>query len=463
MTTTSSSSSMQVEYATSSTSQPMSIVFDDKSFASTSLNLTGKIVDVLKKDAFAGLLKVRRQKSEVFKEEIRQKLLHGQIALPLGTNYVFIESSDSDFHYGAKRVVFIHCYEHKDGKEMETIFYKPHSIQAENRMFGSNSIFAQFGLPTLHIEDMGDYGIESDAGILKDIPSDIDMKYKMARCFELGKITALSELLGIGDLHMENIVLTKYGVTVIDGEFVFSPDIILGKISNCLAMVNEVPVKKSGDYQLVPSGGMLYCLSKMGLNYKKLPVDLFEKIVEGYKMVIQKANIIDFVKKYPLVNEIRITPLATGIFVDELLAYWDKNNGVEYKKKQILKMSTDIYDQIVKMGYWNKGNDKNSILDIATNIENSFTNGFIPRFSFLPQQNRIRINEAIIDQPTLYTTKRVVEIFTNKRQELQAMQRKDFTKHFQEQYHINYDHRLKYLKVSLLMICIIFIMWKLFK
>lgn len=456
---TSSSSSMELDY-----DMPLAIEFNDKSFESASLNLTGQKQDILKRTDLAPLLDIRTQLSKQFQDQISYELLEKKIILPSNTCYVFIESTDSDFHYGAKRVVMIHCYDKKDGKKLQTIFYKPHSVQAEKIMFSrEDSIFAKFGLPTLEITDMVDYGIESDAGIIKEMQSSNSINYKMERCVELGKIAALSELFGIGDLHMENIVLTKDGVTIIDGEFVFCPDIMLGKISSCLAMLDENLIGIGGNYKMVPSGGMLYCLYQMGLNYKKLPKSLFMKIVEGYQTVIQTLNIKDFKDAYAEIKEIRITPLATGMFVNKLLAYWDKNKSGDDKHEEIEQLSIYIYSQIANMGYWNKEENKMIVAEIAKNIEISFENGYIPRFSFLPQQNKIAINNISLSQITLYRADKVENIFTRKKTQLEAMQSKDFIKHIQQQYHIDYNHTFEYLKTSILIIVSLLVLYLLYR
>lgn len=274
-----------------------------------------------------------------------------------------ISSSGSDFHFG-KQVVFATFV--TGGNEIAKKVFKFRDLEAENAL---QMILDKVKLPTLKIApslNMEEY--VANNGKTKEVESE---------CFNLGKMTSISAVLGIGDLHKDNLILSEKGIIPIDAEFLFIPNLI-GSLAPNVLFDNGM---NSGEYL----GAFWNILKKLNV------IDDIEKykgkIIEGFKEGINLCKDIDFRSFFNKVSITRFSPLSTQKIAEQL---------VNYESNKSLSVSC-LKNEIAQ--YFNEKHNYYNVSDIDLNviekqIQNSFNKFDIPYFTFNYIKQEVCINSV---------------------------------------------------------------------
>lgn len=425
------------------------ITFDQNSFDEANLSIEGGEANIATK--LPDLLLIRQKQTKIFQETLKEDICQAAVALPRATKYVEVVSTNSDFHKGAKRVVFLKCYTSFHAY-LGTVVYKPHNLYAERIVFGNdNSIFEELGLATFGIQNFGSFGIEEIVEE-RDLSQIIKRKaYNNKALLDLGKIILADEVLGLGDLHLENIILGEAGVTIIDGEFVFLPPAMtldgnstLGDMSSTIKLIH-------GNFDSYTIGGLHRNLELLGYpNSQLLPYEDFKCICQGYKENINRFDRIAFDKIYRFVSEVRFSVISTGVLGKALEFFWSDSQkiGNQYdfvamfdkveRNNSLRQVHIDsICDSLIMSGYCHSKDELDQDA-IKKAMIHSFSMGSIPRFTFSPNLAKVYIDDIVIIPHSTFDVKTVKAKYYHNIKRIKGLSDVDIEKHLIKKYQIGY-------------------------
>ncbi len=101
--------------------------------------------------------------------------------------------------------------------DQPAVFYKPRSLQPEAVLSGWFELFRQLGVPSAPLPPMV---VRSGYGWMLEVPrAHLRNRQQLARWFySAGALAAVAWVLGLRDLHWENVIAAEEGPVVVDGE-----------------------------------------------------------------------------------------------------------------------------------------------------------------------------------------------------------------------------------------------------
>lgn len=332
----------------------------------------------------------------------------------------FIHLTGSDFHNDGQSVAII---ETTTGRKA---VYKPRSISPDTQLTaGGNSAFHSLnqdhnaGLNTADYLSRTDAGRNNEAyGYMQFLPKVNAITDAEAQAYyrKMGRLVVSTKLLGVTDLHQENILTAANGEPyIIDAETSFLPDIMLSdawtatgikdalrsftKEGN-LTVNNFYTDLELNEWQAIdgnagttPDAGFItqkrVTSIQPGGAYR---ADLVAGIDHVLNFVAaNRVAIIQSLQQRVLnVHNVRLVPLATTDFSGAMEGY---SRTTDQRDERLTDLTTRIRDSLEQKGYVLLGNF-NTI--VKAGLKADFDNTDLPIFHFEPSANQVLYRGAVI-------------------------------------------------------------------
>lgn len=307
-------------------------------------------------------------------------------------DYAGIQITGADAHRGGRQPLVI---TKADGSK---IVYKPRSVDAENLVCRVIARMNEYFANNRDLQDMGLPEMNADS---KETPGgavygEVDFLTKKERMPEeeaklyyrkLGALICVAKLLGLTDLHQDNIMATEGGPVILDVECIFDRRVLTdGKVAaTCLSMALE---QEFGDGSTELANAAFY----IGESGKK-STDLFRTYTSevcagvwaGIQAVREKSvdilNEIAGEKGEVVPRTVRWVPIATQDLYDFGTEYWNQKtlpclDGAVKQFMESLRAIPGIrYERKREMGEL-----------LCTLLAESFEKGDIPYFTISYQE-----------------------------------------------------------------------------
>lgn len=303
-----------------------------------------------------------------------------------------LEPTTGDLHMGSRAPLKI------TKRNGEIWYYKPRSLEPElifnkaihlfNRLAEDSSL----GLPSLKIEDFvspSNISLEACVEPARNMPVDMALNYAKS----LGALLCLAKLMGLTDLHYDNIVATVAGPCVIDVECLFQRSVITShelEITELGMLFSEQALNKSCDFK-VEGLSFVKCFQTNQSFFDK-PVNeyrsFFDELVVGYQaacnicqhhtkkfldIYMQALNAPNFLP--------RIVPCATGQFIAMIKSFL-LCSASDTRPLVIEDATKEILESLKNDGYYTPEDQK--FLDrnrLTERLFYDFRNATIPIFN----------------------------------------------------------------------------------
>ena len=347
----------------------------------------------------------------------------------------YIHLTGSDFHKGGQQVAII---ESTDGGE---VVYKPRSVSPDAGLVGEGGFFQQFNvlsdktveLPTMKFLEKQDRDLTSYAYVefqehkTEKSEAEVEQYYR-----RYGQMVIASKLLGVTDLHHENIMAVAGTPTIIDAETSFIPYIMSAvtfakteiadaldrfkdeeKLANTAfvtpeeqkrweTMDKEERKEYSGIYAYYVSAVRRNDLAGKG-NYLKFFIsglkDMLQLIAEKKKEIIEMM--LDQIKT---LRHIRIVPFGTIGFSGSLrnfrdsMSEGDVEGADELVKFDVKKVAEALEGKGFKLlsDAWVSSTDG----VVGAGLKKDYEMGDTPIFHFEPDKNELIYHDEVVGMHT---------------------------------------------------------------
>ena len=364
----------------------------------------------------------------ILQERIIQNWKTLQTSFGLEGELLHIHLTGSDYHNAGQQVAII---ESTGGQKA---IYKPRSTQPDQALSGTeNSVFQQLNelsggelhLPTIHTsEKKDDDGTYSFVSFVNHM--EVKTEEQVAAYYrDLGQLTVVSKLVGVTDLHLENIIAGSVP-TIIDGETSFLPFVMLAKKINAteikgslLTFLNQstgstdnnyfyTPDEKKAWEKLSPQKRMEqkvtafehYAVKQRAQDLQGLGnywVEFLTGIMDAMYWLSNKKEVITNIILGQLENlrMTRVVPVATQSFRDSMRAYYMILDGENPKdaKNELARMGGTVMIELEKFAFLL--ND-NAIQIIMKGLLIDFGTRDTPIFHYHPNTNELVYHEMKI-------------------------------------------------------------------
>jgi hypothetical protein len=144
-----------------------------------------------------------------------------------------IELTGSDFHNGGQQVVIIHS---SGGQK---VVYKPRSLAADAALVDSqNSLFALLNSYGAKLQTMKTLAEKDEAGYAEFVQHQPEKTGEEIHdyYYRMGQLAVATKLLGVNDLHYENIMAAGPGPTIVDAETSFQLHVMAARTFSSTAL-----------------------------------------------------------------------------------------------------------------------------------------------------------------------------------------------------------------------------------
>lgn len=366
-------------------------------------------------------------------------LASARIAGDFPQGVLSVKMTGSDLHHGQS----VHIITTQDGEKW---VYKPRNIQTDQLVCGQNSLFSMINLlgssqdislPTMTFHSQsdaqGEYGYVS---FIDNSPDKIIMNEAQANRYfkQLGQLALTCLVLGIADLHHENIMagasfnaesVMDTRPFLIDAEAAFLPHkIIAPKLSHI-----ELSLYRQSGWTLANNGIL------SGHDFKELKQMFEKKISLVIPDSIHHSNTyfhcfsegVSTMKEFltqPMItsalsqklqqnlhqlNHIRLIPLATKAFSVV------RSNLPAQKETSITKLVRELDKKLTEKGIKLTKPKERTLQFLHNELENDLNNGNIPIMHFDAEFNTITYNGGLIGE---YAHGDISQLVTNKAQSM---------------------------------------------
>jgi lantibiotic modifying enzyme len=330
----------------------------------------------------------------------------------IGLNNYSIEISNSDNHNGCKRVVFIY-----DKINKNKLVYKSKSLNSEpkiNHLFNKlNEIISDKVLitPLIISAKKGyftEYVISENNNNIEDF------------LIHFGQLLPFVKILGISDLHIDNIIIKNNKICIVDFESILNYSSlrveILKNFNSCSSLFDEFSIldsllinPKGNSFEIDEIIKASFNIDEFCLSNKKF----INLLLEGIQKSILEIN----KNKEEIINTIE-EEFKIGIssrFILRPTAFYCSIIKIHYSNIHNLKSFEDLKQKIYSI--LKNSNDQVPSLIIESEVE-SLSIGDIPIFQM---QN----NQLIVNNKTIYTFKNVSILQIIKNEVNSAIKTKD--------------------------------------
>lgn len=306
----------------------------------------------------------------------------------------------SDPHKGGEHAIYLNSVDKKGD-----MLYKPRSLQPDNALVGEDGMMAFLNskmlpdevlrgkaLPTMHIDPSSKTESRIDKVGSKENP----ISFENAKLFyyKLGMIEVASVVMGVTDLHTENIIYTGEGPVIIDAECSFAD------YSGTMITSDNGPMfRKLDGTQTKDAPSLFYFRQEASIIDSVAGRDLLMPSFNEGKARIQNiilGNSKEFLEKYKQmvgnIDSIRIVPITTQGLATYMKSFNTGQTDTVYSaeeelKDELLKDKWVFYNILDYYKYENK---------IRIYLRESFAEGSIPSFTLDVQNAKILLNDYII-------------------------------------------------------------------
>ena len=313
----------------------------------------------------------------------------------------YITPTSGDMHCGGKLPYFMN---YNGGKYV----YKPRDMRIDFELNEAFKVFNQFFDEDIKLPVVNINFFKNNTGYMDFVSHKDNMTMEEAINYfrKFGALMAASKLLGITDLHCENIMATEKGPVIIDSECALVPDLIeIKEFSRMtLGRVRAAFLNKRNENSVFSVNGEILPLST-----EKFQTAILEGFKSATSSFINNQNtLINLFNN--IINKdlyIRIVSIATAEFYDNMFlldtTIYDiyRNNyyfgvyiSIDTIKDKVLE---GLYNCIKKDFKGEIDFDKDNVIIILNELYNSLAYGEIPIFRIENYKTLYINNIAICD------------------------------------------------------------------
>jgi hypothetical protein len=268
-----------------------------------------------------------------------------------------------------------------------------------NELGGGN-----ISLPTMRFLDKGAYSyVEFQKHDQEKGDAQAKLYYK-----RYGQLAVAAKLMGVNDLHYENVMSLAENPTIIDAETAFLPYIMDSEDFGQTGIAQSMSTVLDQDEDLANSGFYVKGESDDVTDERRTCIKAGGKYHEDFKegiasmMAVVRDNA-DAVRvmmeaKFSTTGHIRVVPLRTQDFKDDLKSY--RNVRPEYKRQILDERVVAVRDGFVAKGFNLEGGALGAGGIIKTLLTTDYDNGDIPIFHFEPAENALKYHNQLIGRWT---------------------------------------------------------------
>ncbi|MFZ6769405.1 DUF4135 domain-containing protein [Undibacterium sp. Di26W] len=334
----------------------------------------------------------------------------------LSENLLHVHLTGSDYHNDGQSVSIV---ESDDGKK---VVYKPRSLSPDIHFVGKgktnlrSALNLGFSTAKFSEKERGaeKYGYMEHLSRAKLLTEEEAKNYYR----QMGSMTIATKLLGVTDLHQENIFTSRGGVPmIVDAETSFLPDVMMAKAWNA-TLIRSTLTEFSKDMAPTPnyfytaeeleawkvSGRRLedqteptgeYISEVRAASYQpegKYNADFTQGIGDAIEVVNEnKASLITYLQeRVKQIQTVRIVPIETLEFKGSMKTYF----GVPLRRDELLNNLVDkARKALIETGYiMAEGSDK----VIKTGMIADFNNTDFPIFRYEPSTDEVFYRGTVV-------------------------------------------------------------------
>ena len=307
-----------------------------------------------------------------------------------------IDFTGSDFHNNGQQVLIITA---PSGRKT---VYKPRSTEPDNALTGnSGSVISEFNklnsktkLPTMEFTEKTAKGSAEPYSYV-EFGNQTDEKNKkqiVTYYRQMGALAVIAKLTGTDDLHQDNIMATKTGPLVIDGETAFLPHVMAAGsyIDTTIApALTQFYDDSTNGFRTKDNPQAIQTIRSKDMltpSYKKA---FFEGAEQTIKLIRKnKAAVTNLILgKMKALSNARLVPLQTSEFL-ELITQYGRDPDTTVKKA-----SSRVVAGLKFKGYAFDGS-KNQ--DLKTYLRQDFARQDVPIFHYHPTSNEVEYHGVVI-------------------------------------------------------------------